>query len=231
MTNYDDDSIKELLLNSAEDILEKLKQVNANHAFSYETFGKDIEQHINMILKDILESNGIINTDNDYHIAQNKNEFPDFTINCNQKIAIEYKSGNHRKKSGNQWVDCKNSNNDLGTLRSWDQKLTDFNGENILFLYVEYSFDDVTKKIIDVKIDNFYKFLKVNGDGILRYRKKDGNLRPKDFNEGHFLNSFEEFMALLTPTKIYRAKSIITEHIETIPEDQRDELLESLKSK
>jgi len=83
--------------------------------------------------------------------------------------------------------------------------------------------------IADVKIGPFYKFLDLNDDGFLRYREKDGNLRPKDFDELSPVKTLEQFEKLLPETVPYRSKRIIKKHVENIPEAERVGFLDSLK--
>jgi hypothetical protein len=81
-----------------------------------------------------------------------------------------------------------------------------------------------------IRIAPFYEFLHINTQGVLKYRKKDGNLRPKDFGGLAQIKSVTQFESLLILTEIERAKSIIREHIETIPKKQRNALLDELKA-
>jgi hypothetical protein len=165
-----------------------------------------------------------------YRQAKNKNKFPDLTLLRRHDIAIEIKAGNRSAfdEKKKVWVKCHNSNNDLGTLESWPSKILEFGGENIYFLFLEYDFTSGHKKIIDIKIDHFYRFVGLNEDGFLSYREKDGNLRPKNFDEPAPLDSFEDFQALFQPTVIYRAKRIIQKHIDSIPDAERNDFLSSL---
>jgi len=204
------------LQSSKKRILNHLKKVIKERDFSYKTFGTDIEDYlIDEIIK-ILKGKKIIKNNNDFHRAENKNEFPDLKIILPNFLALEVKSGNHSRKKGNKWVTYKNSNNDMGTLNSWDTKIKKFGGKNIYYIFVEYNFN-IKKEIIDIKIAPFYKFLAFNKDGLLRYREKDGNLRPKDFNQKSKINSFDQFNSLLKKTEIYRSSRIIKKHIKKIP--------------
>ena len=165
-----------------------------------------------------------------YRRARNKNEFPDLTLLRRHDIAIEIKAGNRSAYNDKKrvWVKCNNSNNDLGTLESWPGKILKFAGENIYFLFIEYDFTPGHQEIIDIKIDHFYKFVGLNEDGFLSYREKDGNLRPKNFDEPAPLATFEQFRVLFQPTVIYRAKKLIEKHIASVPDAERNEFLGSL---
>ena len=83
---------------------------------------------------------------------------------------------------------------------------------------------------MDVKIGPFYEFLDLNADGFLRYREKDGNLRPKDFDDLSPVKTLEQFEKLLPETVPYRSKRIIKKHIANIPEEALDDLLDCLKN-
>lgn len=224
MTN----KIIEYLNKSKSRLIDKLAKTIKGHKFRYETFGKEIEDHFLDEVLLILKEGGFVNKEVGYKKAKDKNEFPDLTILTDINLAIEIKSGNHFKKSGDKWVRCNNSENDMGTLNKWPDKLKTFNGKNIYYFFIEYAFSDSEQKIINVKIDNFYKFLGLNRDGLLKYREKDGNLRPKDFNASSPILSFKQFTALLPETIIYRSKRIIKKHFQYIPKKIRESLLRDL---
>lgn len=220
-----------LLKNSHNQLLKKLQEVvNKNPKnFDYKTFGTTIEEYVEKELIEIFTKGGFIKNIFDYHKSKDKNEFPDFTLNINPKLAIEVKSGNLSKKDKGRWVSCNNSNNDMGTLNSWEDKINDFGGDNIYYLFIIYNFNDTKKEIVRIEIEPFYKFIGQNSDGLLKYREKDGNLRPKNFNEPSPFNTFEEFNKLFNGTVIYRAKRIIQKHIESVPKEERNKFLDSLK--
>jgi hypothetical protein len=71
-----------------------------------------------------------------------KNEFPDFTLLTNPMLAIEIKSGNHYKLQDGRWSSCSNSENDMGTLNKWPEKLRMFGGQYIYYVFIEYSLTD-----------------------------------------------------------------------------------------
>jgi len=201
-----------VLINSKNIILDHLKQVVKSRPFNYRTFGVDIESYISDILIKIFAENSLIKTKKDYILAPDKNYFPDFELKTSPSLAIEYKSGNKSKLSKGKWVDCKNSNNDMGTLNTWPQKIAKFGRENIYYIFVVYRFNNRIKKIIDVQIAPFYKFIGLNKEGLLKYREKDGNLRPRDFDEKSPIESFKQFKKLFEKTVIYRSKRIIKKH-------------------
>lgn len=216
------------LQSSKNRILNHLKKVIKERAFSYKTFGTDIEDYlIDEIIK-ILKGKNLVRNNKDFHRAENKNEFPDLKIISPDLLALEVKSGNHSRKKGNKWITCKNSNNDMGTLNSWQAKIKKFGGQNIYYVFVEYNFN-TKKEILDIKIAPFYEFLALNRDGLLRYREKDGNLRPKDFNKVSTIKSFNKFQSLFKKTEIYRSIRIIKKHLKNIPKKEVKKIFNDLK--
>jgi len=211
-----------LLTASNEAVLSYLKKVIREHNFNYKTFGVDIEPYISSILIDIFSRNGFIKSKKDYKLAPDKNYFPDFELKSSVSLAIEYKSGNKIKFFSGKWIACKNSNNDMGTLNTWLKKIDKFGKDNIYYIFVIYKFDSKNKEILEVQIAPFYKFIGKNKAGLLSYREKDGNLRPKDFDQMPFFKSFKDFNKLFKKTVIYRSKRIIKKH---------KEILKSLSSK
>lgn len=197
-----------------------IKIVNSKN-FNYRTFGTDIEEYLNNILIQIFTEGKIIEDNNDYFLAPNKNYFPDFELKTKQSLAIEYKSGNKSQYRKDEWVTVKNSENDMGTLNEWPNKIKKFGGENIYYIFVTYNFNDTIKEILDIEIAPFYNFLGVNSDGVLKYREKDGNLRPKDFDAEPPLKTFKQFEQLFNKSIIYRSKRIIKKHRLIVKEASR----------
>lgn len=207
-----DKNLKQILEEAKENILAHLKKIVTTNSFDYRTFGTDIEQYISEVLIDVFTGNGLIKSNNDYFLAPDKNYFPDFELKTKTPLALEFKSGNRSKLSKGKWGKCENSNNDMGTLRSWPDKLKKFGGENIYYVFVIYNFNNNIKEVLDVQIKPFYKFIGLNKDGMLKYREKDGNLRPKNFYESSPVKNFEQFVNLFKKTVIYRSKRIIKGH-------------------
>jgi len=220
------EEIIEKLRDSKTRLLEYLSMVIQEHPFDYKTFGTAIEDHLIEEVVNILSEAKVIQDSSDYQRAKNKNEFPDLRLLKPELIALEVKSGNHSKKDGEKWVECKNSNNDMGTLNSWGKKIDEFGGENIYYIFIEYNFNGTSQEILDIKIEPFYKFLGLNKEGTLKYREKDGNLRPKNFDAESKINSFEEFSNLIPKTETYRSRRIIKKHYKSLPEEERGGLLE-----
>ena len=222
---------KEYLVNSRAEILTYIQDVVQDNDFNYRTFGTEIEGYVTDKLVEIFSRGGFIKSEIDYKVASNKNEFPDFTVNCaGAPFAIEIKSGNHSKMSRKKWSTCNNSNNDLGTLNVWQDKLDKFGGENIYYLFIEYNFNDREERVFDVKVGPFYTFLGLNKQGLLKYREKDGNLRPKDFDAISPINSLQQFQNLFGRTIIFRSKRIIKKHWKELPNEEKEILLNELKN-
>ncbi len=228
MAKPNQNKIVEALVASKPRLLKYLSKVIIDNNFQYTTFGVEIENYLLPEVIKILKEKKLIKSDSDFQRAENKNKFPDLKILTPKLIALEIKAGNHSRKKGSEWVKCTNSNNDMGTLFSWDKKIKEFGGENIFYIFVEYDFN-TSKKILDVKIEPFYSFLAYNKDGLLKYREKDGNLRPKDFNKQSPVKSYEDFEKLFTRTEIYRSWRIVKKHFKNIPLEERKELLKDLQ--
>jgi len=216
------------IVSSKERIILHLQKTIRTHDFDYKTFGTAIEDFVLNEVIDILKEEKIILGKDDFKRAENKNEFPDLRIIKPCLLALEVKSGNHSRKKGGQWIACKNSNNDMGTLNMWTKKIKEFGGENIYYIFIEYNFNDSVKEILDVKVKPFYEFLIYSESRILRYREKDGNLRPKDFDSQPKIISAKEFEGLLLKTRWYRSSRIIKKHIKSLPEEQLDKLYKEL---
>jgi len=201
-----------LLQSSANNILIYLKKIVENENFNYRTFGTAIEEHLTDILTKIFAKGGFIKSENDYIVAPNKNYFPDFELKTSPSLAIEFKSGNKSQQRKGEWVTVKNSENDMGTLNEWPKKIKKFGGENIYYIFVFYNFNDHANEVLRVEIAPFYKFLGLNSGRLLKYREKDGNLRPKNFEVKSPISSLNQFEQLLNKTIIYRSKRIIKKH-------------------
>jgi len=219
---------KEILVQSKSFLEEELHKVMSTERFSYRTFGTDIEPHVIRALKTYLIKSEI--PEKNIKTAETKNDFPDILLTLDDGLlAADIKSGNHYKKTGSQWGTCNNSNNDLGTINSWPDKIDKFGGENIYFVFVEYSINDTLHQLNRVTIAPFYKFLEINPDGVMKYREKDGNLRPKNFNALSKLDSYGDFVRLFRATEIFRAKRIIKKHYQTLPEEDKKAIIDELR--
>jgi len=210
------------------EIINSLQNVVNKRDFEYRTFGTSVENYLFDIIISLLKSKKLISSDSQYKRAKDKNEFPDLTIRTNPPLALEAKAGNRSRFVNGVWKPCKNSANDLGTLNTFEEKLKKFNGNDIFYIFIEYNFTDKEKKIVDVKIDNFYKFVGLNKAGLLSYREKDGNLRPKDFDKPPLVNSMEQFVKLFPMTKKYRSSRIAQKHLQGLSKKELSELFDKL---
>ena len=120
------------------------------------------------------------------------------------KVKSQYRKG--------KWVTVKKSENDMGTLNEWPQKIKRFGGDNIYYVFVTYNFNDEKKEVLNIQIRPFYQFIGLNSDKFLKYREKDGNLRPKDFEVEPPIQTLKQFNDLLDKTIVYRSKRIIKKH-------------------
>ena len=104
----------------------------------------------------------------------------------------------------------------MGTLGEWPKRIIKFGGKNIYYIFVIYEFDEKTKQVKNIEIAPFYEFLGLNKARVLKYREKDGNLRPKNFDAKPPIKTFEQFEQLLNKTVVYRSKRIIKKHRQII---------------
>lgn len=200
------------LQSSESRILNYLKKIVGSKDFDYRTFGTAIEEHLTDAIAKILTEGGFIKSSKDYIVAPHKNYFPDFELKTSPPLAIEYKSGNKSQYRDSRWITIKNSENDMGTISEWPKRINKFGEENIYYIFVIYNFNDREKEILNIEIAPFYQFLGINKDGLLKYREKDGNLRPKDFDAKPPVKTSKRFKQLLKKTRIYRSRRIIRKH-------------------
>ena len=200
------------LQSSGDNILGYLKKIVSSKDFSYRTFGTAIEEHLTDVIVKVLTESGFIKSSDDYSVSPNKNYFPDFELKTTPPLAIEFKSGNKSQYRNGKWVTVKNSENDMGTLNEWPKKIGKFGGDNIYYIFVIYNFNDTTKEVLSVQVAPFYQFIGLNSGKFLKYREKDGNLRPKNFGIEPPIKTLEQFEELLNKTIVYRSKRIIKRH-------------------
>lgn len=200
------------LISANKEILSYLKKVVNCSDFNYRTFGTAIEEHLIAALIKIFEDAGFIKNKADYVVAPHKNYFPDFELKTLPPIAIEIKSGNRSQNRNGRWVQVKNSENDIGTLSEWPKRIKKFGGDNIYYIFIIYNFDDRAKRVLSIEVAPFYRFVGINKDKFLKYREKDGNLRPKNFDSDSPVKTFKQFKDLFNKTIVYRSKRIIKKH-------------------
>jgi len=189
--------------------------------YEYEIFGKQFEKFVSNEISNFLNSENIVHRN-----AFNKNEFPDIRL-IDPKIAIDIKCGSHYSKKGSILVKTNNSQNDLGTIRSWTKKIEEFT--EIYFIFVEYSLTPLEREINRITFRPFYEYLGVKND-IISYRLKDGNLRPKNFAEFDtpHITSYDNFKHLLKATDRNRSIKLAKEHLRKLDKEDISELLKEL---
>lgn len=152
--------------------------------YTKETIGKTVEDDICKVFKNILKSEPGV----DVVVQESKNAFPDLIISTAKN---KYTIGIDIKVTENMTMGegCGASANDLGTIASWmDEKFWKL--QELYVLMVEYKQNKDTQKYV---FDRFYfvPFVHVFGlssskeanEPHLRYRLKDGNLRPRCFKD------------------------------------------------
>lgn len=125
-----------------------------------------------------------------------------------------------------------NPENDLGTFRDHPNRKRLFAAS--FTLWVRYREADGDIRCDCVFFDRSWRFVGKSSlvDGV-KYRKKDGNLRPKPwamFESGEsFWKNETEFEAAVKRAELYRANELIKEHLDDLSEDDRRLLYERLK--
>lgn len=127
-----------------------------------------------------------------------------------------------------------NPENDLGTFRDHPPRQRLFAASFTLFGRYEDAGDAI--RVERVFFDRSYRFVGKSTlvDGV-KYRKKDGNMRPKpwtmfDRGESHWQTA-AEFEAAVQRAAQYRAKSLVAEHLADLPEDDQRFLYEALRQR
>lgn len=191
----------------------KVKEAKLN---DYTTFGKNVEEPLSDVIEDYLKLKKVKCI---FKRAKNKNTFPDLEVKIGKEIfAFEHKA-----------AESSSVDNDLGTLNTFPKKIEKY-GDNIYYFFVKYSKAKVGEGIIidNIYIDKVYRFIgkmDVKDKLILKYRKKDGNLRPKtwsDFdNDIVYFNTLEDFKNAIKPTIEYRACELVIQHMKNLTDDDK----------
>ncbi len=127
-----------------------------------------------------------------------------------------------------------NPENDIGTFREHPERQKIFVAS--FTLWIRYAEHGGTIKMDRVYFDRTWRFVGKSAllDGV-KYRKKDGNLRPKSwalFDSGEaYWQSEDEFEAAVKRSEKYRAASLVQEHLRTMSEEDQRLLYEALKKK
>jgi hypothetical protein len=196
---------------------------------SYTTIWRDYEDDAKVVLRDVLKKRIPDLTDQNFDLGEEgreKNRLADLAIiRKDGRIAIAVKAA----RAG------ENPENDLGTFRQYPTRRKIFMAS--FDLWVRYDDSNPTHIKVDrIFFDRSYKFVGkcTLVDGV-KYRKKDGNMRPKswqkfDSNTTHW-NSQEEFDAAVQRAGNFRAYSLVEEHLENMTEEDQRLLYERLKKK
>lgn len=187
------------------------EKVNQQELKDYEIFGKQVETLVSDLVMSFLSSKSIIAFENRAH---NKNEFPDLKLTISDEVfAFEIKAGESSHGPAN----------DMGTLNSYLDKI-ELYGDNIYCVFVKYTKPSGLGFITinEVYFDKIYTFIGKNSvnDNILKYRKKDGNLRPKNWNDTNtYFSTMSDFLTAIPLTIKYRSEQVAIEHIDNLDFD------------
>ncbi len=154
-----------------------------------------------------------------------KNRLADLAITCGTNV-IEISIKAARKAA--------NPENDLGTFHDHPARRKLFTDS--FMLWVRY--DDSGKEIRcdQVFFEKSWRFVGKSSlvDGI-KYRKKDGNSRPKPwamFDSGEaYWKTEEAFEAAVNRAEAFRANELVKEHLKTLSEQDQRSLYERLREK
>lgn len=127
-----------------------------------------------------------------------------------------------------------NPENDMGTFRDHPNRRKLFAGS--FTLWVRYEASGEVIRCDRVFFDRTWRFVGKSSlvDGV-KYRKKDGNMRPKSwamFESGEsFWKSEEDFEAAVKRAELFRANELIKEYLDDLSESDQRLLYEKLKSR
>jgi len=157
--------------------------------------------------------------------GREKNRLADFAIRCGTNvIEISIKAA---RNSGQP-------ENDLGTFRDHPNREKLFAAS--FTLWVRYEDKGGTLRAERVFFDRTWRFVGKSSlvDGV-KYRKRDGNMRPKPwtmFDSGQsYWPSEAEFEAAVKRSETFRANELVKEYLSDLSEDDQRVLYERLKEK
>jgi hypothetical protein len=157
--------------------------------------------------------------------GREKNRPADLAIVCGTNvIEVSIKAS---QRSGNP-------ENDMGTFRDLPNRAKHFAAS--FTLWVRYESVGGTLRADRVFFDRTWRFVGKSSlvDGV-KYRKKDGNMRPKPwamFDSGRaYWKSEEEFEAAVKRAETYRANELVKEYLTDLSEEDQRILHERLKEK
>ncbi len=217
------DALKETL---AVEVTDALK--TNSYATSYTTVWRNFEDDATAAFCEALKKHIPGLTDKNFDTGKTgseKNRLADLAIVCgNQTIEVAVKAARGRQ----------NPENDMGTFRDYPTRKKLFVASYTL--WVRYDDSGSAIKADRVFFDRTYRFVGkstlVNG---VKYRKKDGNMRPKPwsmFESGKaYWNSEEEFEAAVKKSQQFRARSLVKQYMQDMTEEEQRLLYEELKGK
>ncbi|MCG3149043.1 MAG: hypothetical protein PCFJNLEI_02500 [Verrucomicrobiae bacterium] len=198
------------------------------YATSYTTVWRNFEDDAQAALCTALQKHIPGLTQKNFDTGQagsEKNRLADLAIVCGgQTIEVSIKAAR-----GSQ-----NPENDMGTFRDHANRKKLFVAAFTLFgRYVD---SNSVIRVDRVFFDRTYRIVGKSTlvDGV-KYRKKDGNMRPKPwamFDTGKaFWESVEEFEAGVKRAESFRARELVKEHLAGMSEAEQQVLYEHLKKK
>lgn len=157
--------------------------------------------------------------------GREKNRLADLAVVCGtNQIEISIKAARSSA----------NPENDLGTFREHPARKKLFAAS--FTLWVRYDDSGEAIRCDRVFFDRTWRFVGKSSlvDGV-KYRKKDGNMRPKPwamFDAGEsYWKSEEDFEAAVKRSEVYRANELIKEHLRDLSEEDQRLLYEHLQEK
>jgi len=155
-----------------------------------------------------------------------KNRLADVAIVCDTNL-IEVSVKSARAAT--------NPENDLGTFRDHPRRKEMFAAS--FTLWIRYDISEEEKICCDrVFFDRTWRFVGKSSlvDGV-KYRKKDGNMRPKPWsmfeNRSSYWASEQEFEAAVKRSEAYRANELIKQYLADLNEDDQRLLFDTLKAR
>lgn len=197
---------------------------------SYTTVWREFEDQAIQSLKEILPKHipelGAKNFDGGEVISgREKNRLADFAIVCGTNtIEVSIKAARNTGQP----------ENDMGTFRDHQNRRKQFAAA--FTVWVRYEDKGGTLRAERVFFDRTWRFVGKSTlvDGV-KYRKKDGNMRPKSwamFDSGKSpWISEEDFEAAVKRAETFRANELVKEHLSDLSEEDRRVLHDRLHDK
>ncbi len=195
---------------------------------SYTTVWRQFEDQVIAALEDILPRHiaGLSATNfASGETGREKNRLADFAILCGTNtIEISIKAARNTGQP----------ENDMGTFRDHENRKKQFAAA--FTVWVRYEDKGGTLRAERVFFDRTWRFVGKSTlvDGV-KYRKKDGNMRPKSwasFDSGKsFWKTEEDFEAAVKRAETFRANELVKEHLSDLSEGDQKLLHDRLHEK